>query len=111
MYRSSESKKMLTELYDWQDYGAKHEESVFTQWFQNYYLFEKFAIDKRKAHLSSLINSGQMHRSEALMLLGQNPVYPKIGLEEKVMRYPKRSHYDFPTDVWYDRLARFIKLW
>ena len=90
--------KTLEEKYGYKDYGEKHCESTFTWWFQNYYLFEKFAIDKRKAHLSSLINSGQITRSQALVELTKNPIYPKLGLEEKIMKYEKRLHADFKTD-------------
>ena len=98
MYKSKETKNILAELYGWRDYGEKHEESIFTWWFQSYYLFEKFGIDKRKAHYSSLINSGQMTRSKALALLGERPIYPFLGIESKVLKYPKRSYKDFPTN-------------
>ena len=53
----------------WRSYGCKHGESVFTKFFQNYYLPTKFGYDKRKPHLSSLIVSGQMTRKEALLEL------------------------------------------
>jgi N-acetyl sugar amidotransferase len=106
-YKSSESKKLLSELYGWQDYGLKHEESTFTKWFQNFYLFQKFGIDKRKAHFSSLINSGQMTRGKAMNLLLVSPVYPELGIESKVMKYQKRSHYDFKTD---EKLWKFLTI-
>jgi len=104
-YNRAKAIKILEDKYGWQDYGEKHGESVFTKWFQNYYLFEKFSIDKRKAHLSSLINSGQMTRNEALDELGKCPVYPEIGLEKRVMRYPKRSYKNFKTD---EKLWKFL---
>ena len=104
-YNREDSIKLLEEKYGYKNYGEKHCESVFTQWFQNFYLYEKFAIDKRKAHLSSLINSGQMTRSEALEELAKPPVYPALGLEKKVMKYPKRSYTDFKTD---EKLWKFI---
>lgn len=104
-FNRNEAIKVLSKKYGYKDYGEKHCESTFTWWFQNYYLFEKFGIDKRKAHLSSMINSYQITRSEALVELGKNPVYPKIGLEQKVMEYPKRSYTDFKTD---EKLFNFI---
>lgn len=108
-YNLAEAKKKLIRKYDWRDYGDKHEESVFTSWFQNFYLFEKFGIDKRKAHYSSLINSGQMTREEALERLGKSPVYPELGIEKKVMSYPKRDHSEFPMEDWYERIAEMVK--
>lgn len=108
-YNRAESIVLLEKEYGYKSYGAKHEESVFTKWFQNYYLYEKFSIDKRKAHLSSLICSGQMTRKEALMELGERPVYPRIGLETKVMQYPKRSHEDYKKDPWFDRISLVIR--
>ncbi len=55
-YDRDKSIELLKEKYNYQPYGEKHCESTFTWWFQNFYLYEKFGIDKRKAHLSSLIN-------------------------------------------------------
>lgn len=97
-YNLEESKKMLLEKYKWVNYGGKHEESVFTKWFQSYYLFEKFGIDKRKAHYSSLINSGQLTRKVAMESLATRPEYPLLGLEKKVMSYPKHDYKDFKND-------------
>ena len=109
MYNPLEARKTLNDLYGWRDYGEKHEESIFTHWFQSFYLFERFGIDKRKAHYSSLINSGLMTRSEALEKLKTCPVYPQIGLEAKVMSYPKRSHNEFAQDKWYGRISKTVK--
>lgn len=49
----------------WKSYGNKHCENQFTKFFQEVFLLEKFGIDKRVAHFSSLIVSGQMTRDEA----------------------------------------------
>lgn len=103
------AKKFLEKEYGWQDYGDKHEESEFTKWFQNFYLFEKFGIDKRKAHYSSLINAGQMTRDEAMEKLQSNPVYPELGIEEQVMKYTRREHSDFKMDKWYDIIAKEVR--
>lgn len=111
-YNRANAIKELEEKYGYKPYGEKHCESTFTQWFQNFYLFEKFGIDKRKAHLSSLINSGQITRDEALEELGKNPVYPSLGLEVKVMEYEKQPYTNFKTDEkLFNRISRFVKLW
>lgn len=56
----------LRERLNYTSYPRKHGESRFTQFFQEYYLPEKFGFDKRKGHYSSLIIAGQMSREEAL---------------------------------------------
>lgn len=99
-YRRNEAVKALEETFGWKDYGEKHGESVFTKWFQNFYLYAKFGIDKRKAHLSSEIVSGQITRSEAKAILAEQPVYPHLGIEQKILTYPKRKHTDYRTDEW-----------
>ena len=48
------------------NYKGKHGESIFTKFFKNIICQKKFKIDKRKAHLSSLILSNQITREEAL---------------------------------------------
>lgn len=110
-YNRIESIKILKNEYGYSDYGDKHCENIFTKWFQNFYLYEKFGYDKRKPHYSSLINSGQMTRKEAIDLLAECPVYPALGIEIKVMSYPKHRHEDFKMDKWYNRISRIVKLW
>lgn len=97
-YNRAGAIKLLSEKYGYKDYGEKHGESVFTRWFQNFYLYEKWGIDKRKAHLSSMIVSGQVTREEALAEIAERPVYPELGIEQKVLKYPKHEYTDFPND-------------
>jgi len=109
-YNRADSIKMLEERFGYKDYGEKHCESSFTMWFQNYYLFEKFGIDKRKAHLSSLINSGQITREEALHELTKSPVYPDLEID--CVKYKKRPYTDFKTDEkLYLFISKIIKIW
>ena len=65
-YHYREAKAEITRELGWRDYGGKHYESVFTRYFQGYYLPTKFGYDKRLAHLSSLILSKEITRDEAL---------------------------------------------
>ena len=108
-YNRAEAIALLEEKYGYKPYGDKHCESVFTAWFQSYYLFEKFGIDKRKAHLSSLIVSGQITRDEAMAELEKSPVYPELGIEKKVMKYKRHEHEDYPMDKWYGRISKIVK--
>src|SRR5690606_37998474 len=59
-YDKQKIKAIISKEIGWIDYGGKHHESIFTKFYQNYILPTKFKIDKRKAHLSNLICSGQM---------------------------------------------------
>lgn len=68
-YHYAEVKASIAEEIGWRDYGGKHYESVFTRWFQGYYLPTRFGFDKRIAHYSSLILAHEMTRAEAIRLL------------------------------------------
>ena len=96
-YNRQESIKILEKEYGYIDYGDKHCESDLTKWFQNFYLPVKFGIDKRRPHYSSMINSGQMTRDEALKKLSEPLEYPKFEIEDKVLAYPKHSYKDYPN--------------
>lgn len=80
-YNKKKAVETLEKELGWRNYGGKHYESVFTQFFQAYYLPTKFNIDKRRAHLSTLICSGQITRDEALEEL-RKPLYTPDLLEE-----------------------------
>lgn len=109
-YNRDKAIEVLAEKFGYLYPGEKHEESVWTKWFQNFYLFEKWGIDKRKAHYSSLINSGQMTRNEALEKLQACPIYPELGIESRVMKYSRHEHEEYPMDKWYARISKLVKL-
>ena len=79
-YDKAAAKQLLIDELAWRDYGGKHYESTYTKFFQGYILPTKFGIDKRKAHLSTLIASGQISRDDALVELG-TPPYPPDDLD------------------------------
>jgi N-acetyl sugar amidotransferase len=112
-YNLKEAKEYLKKEYDWQDYGAKHEESIFTGWFQNVFLPKRWGIDKRKAHLSSLIVAKQMTRDEALEVLSEPAKEFKFPVEalneEDLFNYDKHEHSDYPMETWYEDIAEIIK--
>jgi N-acetyl sugar amidotransferase len=113
-YDLKDAKKILITKYDFKPYPYKHYESIFTRFYQGYILPNKFNVDKRKIHLSSLIINGQMDRDTALNQLKENPyssevdlkkdydyVIKKLGLTEKtfneyIKRQPK-SHLNYPN--------------
>lgn len=80
-YNKAKVKETIIKELDWRDYGGKHYESVFTRFYQGYILPVKFHIDKRKAHLSNLIFSGQITKEEALEEL-KKPIYDPAQLKQ-----------------------------
>jgi hypothetical protein len=124
-YNKNEVVDLIKRELEWRDYGGKHHESLFTKFYQAYILPEKFKIDKRKAHLSTLICSGQMTRTEALEVLDK-PLYDsnelkndkayvlkKFGLTteefDNIMNMPPRKHEEFKTDLkWRQRYMNLL---
>lgn len=80
-YNKGKIKELISKELGWRDYGGKHYESIFTRFYQGYILPVKFGIDKRKAHLSNLIFSGQISKEEASRELA-SPIYDIHQLEE-----------------------------
>jgi N-acetyl sugar amidotransferase len=120
-YDKTQSKKELIEKVGWIDYGGKHFENVFTRFYQGYILPTRFQIDKRKAHLSTLICSGQMTREEAVAELAKPPYDLKLMEEDynyvskkldftpeefdATLQGPIRKHSDFKEEA---RLHAFL---
>lgn len=108
----------------WVYYGGKHYESIYTRFFQSYILPRKFNIDKRKAHLSALINSKQISRQAALDEM-KHPIYPERDLENdkeyvikkfgitdqefiQIMNLEPKTFLDYKTDYsLFERLKKY----
>ena len=88
------------EEFGWRDYGGKHYESVFTRFYQGYVLPKKFGIDKRRAHLSNLILTGEITRDEALAEL-QQPTYDEDLQTEDRTYVAKKLGF---SEVEFDRI-------
>lgn len=73
-YIKEQAMQELAEKFGWQKYAHKHYESRFTRFYEGYWLPKKFGFDKRRAHFSSLILTGQLTRPEALAKIAQ-PAY------------------------------------
>ena len=91
-YDKEAAKKFLAEECGWVDYGVKHGESVFTRFFQNYWLPKRFGFDKRKAHLSSMIVSGKITREQALEAMNE-ALYDPITLENDITFVSKKLRF------------------
>lgn len=78
----AEAEKTLADELGWRKFSHKHHESRFTRFFEDYWLPRKFGYDKRRAHYSSLIQTGQLQRDEALERL-KAPIMPLAFLERE----------------------------
>lgn len=125
-YIKEDAIKLLETELGWRNYGGKHHESKITQFYQGFILPTKFNVDKRKAHLSSLICSGQLTREQALIEL-KTPVYVESKLKEdkeyflkklgfskeefdEIMSFPIQKHFDFDSYYkWHVQLSVFVK--
>jgi N-acetyl sugar amidotransferase len=65
-YIKKDAEAELEQRFGWKKFQHKHHESRFTRFFEDYWLPRKFGFDRRRAHFSSLIMTGQMTRQEAL---------------------------------------------
>lgn len=120
-YVKEDAMKLIEDELGWVYYGGKHYESIFTRFFQAYYLPKKFNYDKRLAHLSTLICSGQITREEALDELKKDVyppelleadkeyVYKKLGMTaqefQAIIDAPAKYYTDYPND---EKRLKFI---
>jgi N-acetyl sugar amidotransferase len=114
-YVKADAKDLLLRELGWRDYGGKHFESIYTRFYQGYILPKKFGFDKRRSHLSSMICSGQIKRTEALMELSKPSYAPelqKADLEyvvkkfeltqaefEQILKLPVKTYWDYPSNA------------
>jgi hypothetical protein len=125
-YNKYDAIRVLQEKVDYVPYKYKHNESVFTRFYQNYILPEKFNVDKRKVHLSTLIMTNQLTREQALEDLKNRPyadkeqedsdktfVLKKLGISEQefeeYIKTPGISHEYYGTEM--NTMTKLIKLY
>ena len=128
-YIDYNKERAVKELHDFSGftyYEAKHLENVLTKVVQLIWFKEKFKVDKRTSHLSSLIISGQLSRDEALRLYAQ-PAYDKDQMEkdiafvldklqipreefDRILQSPPKQHIDYRTSYFLDILTNPNKL-
>jgi len=117
----------LEKLFGWQRFKHKHHESRFTRFYEDYWLPRRFSYEKRRAHFSSLIMTGQMTRDAALdriarpemdeHFLAQEFEYiaGKLGLDlselQKLYELPKRSYRDYKNKRWLIALGANALRW
>jgi N-acetyl sugar amidotransferase len=110
-FHKDEAMQELVDKFGWQKYAHKHYESRFTRFYEGYWLPKKFGFDKRRAHFSSLILTGQMSRVDALERIAQTAYNPddlaqdfeyiatKLDLTvpelQQIMDGPNKSYKDY----------------
>jgi hypothetical protein len=70
-YIKSDAENLLINKFGWEPFQHKHHESRFTRFYEDFWLPRKFGFEKRRAHFSSLILTGQMTRDEALLRISK----------------------------------------
>lgn len=110
-YIKEEAMQELADRFGWQKYAHKHYESRFTRFYEGYWLPTKFGYDKRRAHFSSLILTGQLSRDEALEKIAK-PAYDEETMAQDfeyiatkldvtvddlraLLAGPKKSYHDY----------------
>lgn len=104
----------LKDYCDFEYYGRKHLENELTAFIQLRWYPEKFNVDKRTWHYSSMIISGQMTREQADLLM-QEPIYDEaemrkyeskiaqnigISVDEinKMLKEPGHQHFEYKIE-------------
>jgi N-acetyl sugar amidotransferase len=114
-YIKEDAMRELVDRFGWQRYTHKHHESRFTRFYEAYWLPTKFGFDKRRAHFSSLVLTGQLTRDAALARIAQPAcdketmaqdfeyVATKLGLSVAELRAlqdgPNRSYRDYKNSM------------
>lgn len=94
----------LVKEYGYEPYKQKHFEDLLTKFLEGWWLPTRFGYDIRKAHLSSLVITGQMSRSEALEILKQPPLtekesselFAQVAKKLKISEEELMSYYRLP---------------
>jgi N-acetyl sugar amidotransferase len=110
-YVKKDAEDQLERRFGWKRFQHKHHESRFTRFYEDYWLPRRFGYEKRRAHFSSLIMTGQMTREEALDRISRPEmdehflrqefeyVAHKLGLTLGELRQlfdmPKRTYRDY----------------
>src|SRR5690606_24677404 len=94
-YIKKEAEELLSAKYGWEKFQHKHHESRFTRFYEDYWLPRKFGFEKRRAHFSSLILTGQMTRDQALERISK----PELDEKTLVNEFEYVAHkLDFTTE-------------
>lgn len=125
-YNRDRAFKELSNFCGFEYYGAKHLENTLTKFIQLYWFPNKFNVDKRTSHLSSLIVSGQMSREKALDLFHE-PLYDEKTMQkdidyilscvdltrdefDRIIKGSPKQHTDYKTSRYTKVRKKFIPI-
>jgi hypothetical protein len=126
-YSKDTAMELLKKEYNWKDYGGKHKESRFTDYFQEIYLPDRFSIQKKRAHLSSLVVNGEISRESAIEVIAssklegleranlQQFVATKLGMSvDELNKFEKLPYIDdrkFANEAYLnDLISKLVKI-
>ncbi len=115
-YVKADAERELASRFGWRSFQHKHHESRFTRFYEDYWLPRRFGFEKRRAHFSSLILTGQMTREEAGTRIASSEmgdpfldrefeyVAHKLDLTVEELREifeaPKKTYRDYRNKRW-----------
>ena len=89
-YNKQDAINTLINDVGYRPYPYKHYESIFTRFYQGYILPNKFKVDKRKIHLSTLICTNQLSRTDAVKQMESDPYPSEQELELDLQYFLKK---------------------
>lgn len=115
-YIKADAEKELAEKFGWKKFLHKHHESRFTRFYEDFWMPNKFGFEKRRAHYSSLIMTGQLAREDALERI-KSPMMDEHFLKQEfefvahkldltiaelqdLFDGPNRSYHDYKNKRW-----------
>lgn len=81
-YIKKDAEALLESRFGWKKFLHKHHESRFTRFYEDYWMPKKFGYEKRRAHFSSLIMTGQMKREEAIDRISRPELDDQFWIQE-----------------------------
>ena len=117
----------LEQRFGWARFQHKHHESRFTRFYEDYWLPRRFGFHKRRAHFSSLIQTGQMNRDVALSRISKPEmdehflvqefeyVAQKLDLTldelQQIFISPKKTYRNYRNKRWMIALGASLARW
>ncbi|GAB1043757.1 MAG: N-acetyl sugar amidotransferase [Shewanella algae] len=126
-YIKEDAERLLHAKYGWLPFQHKHHESRFTRFYEDYWMPQKFGYEKRRAHFSSLVMTGQMNRDQALERISKSELSEEfianefkyvankldLSIEElqEIFNQPNKNYRHYKNKLWLIQLgAKLINL-